>query len=226
MSRLHHRFPCHNTAATMFDRWSGLYLSLSILFSLIQVHVYFFGPIWSQNSADAFRGFLAKCNLSFSFLSSLPSARAFKVFDNHTPASLREYTLCVVRCCEVVFLNITVHFSCLLWSFRPFDVAEMASLLFSKSSLPHMHQYIFGPLFTITVRSCKILSQHTNWPSDVTFPSFIIKKGRVFIWPWNCLSVYCQTNFDNEKLGTSYKNCYNSETLHGFYYFSLLFSFI
>lgn len=95
MSRLHHRFPCHNTAATMFDRWSGLYLSLSILFSLIQVHVYFFGPIWSQNSADAFRGFLAKCNLSFSFLSSLPSARAFKVFDNHTPASLREYTLCV-----------------------------------------------------------------------------------------------------------------------------------
>lgn len=96
--------------------------------------VYFFGPIWSQNSADAFRGFLAKCNLSFSFLSSLPSARAFKVFDNHTPASLREYTLCVVRCCEVVFLNITVHFSCLLWSFRPFDVAEMASLLFSKGS--------------------------------------------------------------------------------------------
>lgn len=58
----------------------------------------------------------------------------FKVFDNHTPASLREYTLCVVRCCEVVFLNITVHFSCLLWSFRPFDVAEMASLLFSKGS--------------------------------------------------------------------------------------------
>lgn len=126
---------CHNIAATMFDRWSELYLSFSILFSLIQVHVYFFGPILLQNSADAFRGFLAKCNLSFSFLSLLPSARAFKkVFDNHTPASLREYTLCVVRCCEVVFLNVIVHFSCLLWSFRPFDVAEMSSLLFSKGS--------------------------------------------------------------------------------------------
>lgn len=31
-----------------------------------------------------------------------------------------EYTLCVVTCCEVVFLNVIVHFSRLLWSFRPF----------------------------------------------------------------------------------------------------------